>query len=165
MKGSESRSVVSDSLQLHRLYSPWHSPGQNTGVGGLSLLPKPGIKTRSPALWADSLPAEPPGKPKNTGVVSLSLLQQIFQSQELNQGLLHCRWIPYQSDKLRNKSMKCDQYQIMELCSWILYLGSHPSGHSGLCPLSSSFLLRNMLQTPLIYKKLIHLLTQNTPPK
>ena len=35
---SESRSVVSDSLWPHRLYSPWSSPGQNTGVGSLSLL-------------------------------------------------------------------------------------------------------------------------------
>ena len=30
------------------------------------------------ALQADSLPTEPPGKPKNTGVDCLSLLQQIF---------------------------------------------------------------------------------------
>ena len=51
---------------------------------------------RSPALQADSLPAEPPGKPKNTGVGSLSLRQQIFPTQELNRGLLHCRWILYQ---------------------------------------------------------------------
>jgi len=29
---------VSDSLQLYGLYSPWNSPGQNTGVGSLSLL-------------------------------------------------------------------------------------------------------------------------------
>ena len=42
------------------------------------------------------LPAEPQGKPKNTGVGNLSLLQQIFPTQELNQGLLHCRWILYQ---------------------------------------------------------------------
>ena len=35
---SESCSVVSDSLRSHRLYSPWNSPGQNTGVGSLSLL-------------------------------------------------------------------------------------------------------------------------------
>ena len=35
---SESCSVVSDSLWLHGLYSPWNSPGQNTGVGNLSLL-------------------------------------------------------------------------------------------------------------------------------
>ena len=34
----ESCSVLSDSLQPHRLYSPWNSPGQNTGVGSLSLL-------------------------------------------------------------------------------------------------------------------------------
>ena len=35
---SESLSVVSDSLWLRGLYSPWNSPGQNTGVGSLSLL-------------------------------------------------------------------------------------------------------------------------------
>ena len=44
----------------------------------------------------DSLPAEPRGKPKNTGVGSLSLLQGIFPIQELSWGLLHCRWILYQ---------------------------------------------------------------------
>ena len=33
---------------------------------------------------------------KNTGVGSLSLLQQIFPAQELNQDLLYCRWILYQ---------------------------------------------------------------------
>ena len=38
-------------------------------------LPNPGIEPRSPALWADSLLSEPPGKPENTGVGSLSLLQ------------------------------------------------------------------------------------------
>ena len=37
-------------------------------------LPDPGIKPRSPAWQAESLPAEPPGKPQNTGVGSLSLL-------------------------------------------------------------------------------------------
>ena len=39
---------------------------------------------------------EPPRKPKNTGVGSLSLLQQIFPTQESNRLLLHCRWILYQ---------------------------------------------------------------------
>ena len=33
-------------------------------------LPNPGIKPRSLALQVDSLPAEPQGKPKNTGVVA-----------------------------------------------------------------------------------------------
>ena len=49
-----------------------------------------------PALQVASLPSEPPGMPKSTGVGSLSLLQGIFLAQGLNQGLLHCRWILYQ---------------------------------------------------------------------
>ena len=59
-------------------------------------LPDPGIKPSSPALQMDSLPAEPKGKLKNTGVGNLSLLHWIFPTQESNQGLLHCRWILYQ---------------------------------------------------------------------
>ena len=56
-----------NSLWLHGLYSPWNSPGQNTGVG--SLFPSPGdlpdlgIKWGSPVLQADSLPTELSGKP------------------------------------------------------------------------------------------------------
>ena len=38
----------------------------------------------------------PQGKPKDTGMGSLSLLQGIFLTQELNRGLLHCRRILYQ---------------------------------------------------------------------
>ena len=34
---SESRSVVSNFLSPHGLYSPWNSPGQNTGLGSCSL--------------------------------------------------------------------------------------------------------------------------------
>ena len=55
-------------------YSPWNSLGKNTGVGSRSLLQgvfPAGIETRSPALQVNSLPAEPQGKPKNTGVGSL----------------------------------------------------------------------------------------------
>ena len=48
------------------------------------------------ALLADSLPGEPQGKPKNTGVDRLSLLQEFFRTQESNRGLLHCRRILYQ---------------------------------------------------------------------
>ena len=63
---------------------PFPSPGD---------LPNPGTEffTR-----ADSLPAKPQGKPKNTGVGSLSALQWIFPTQELNWSLLHCTQIPYQ---------------------------------------------------------------------
>ena len=97
---NESCSVMSDSLRPYGLYSPWDSPGKNTGMDRLSLLqgdlPNPGIEPRSPTLQVDSLPAESQGKPKNTGVGSLSLLQGIFPTQELNWSLLHCRWILYQ---------------------------------------------------------------------
>ena len=62
---------------------PFPSPGG---------LPNPQIEARSPALQADSLPAEPQGKSKTTGVGVLSLLQRIFPIQESNRGLLHCRF-------------------------------------------------------------------------
>ena len=81
---SESGSVVSDFLLPHGQYSPWNSPGQNARVGSRSLLQV--IEPRFPALQAESLPAEPPGKPKNAGMGSLLLLQQIFPTQESNQG-------------------------------------------------------------------------------
>ena len=101
---------MSNSLQPHGLYSPWNSPGQNTGVGSCSLLQgifptqgsNPGLlhcrwnlyqlshkgsprilewvaypfsngssrarnQTGSPALQADSLPAELSGKPFSYG--------------------------------------------------------------------------------------------------
>ena len=78
------------------IYSPWNSPGQNPGVGSLpGDLPNPGIEPRSPTLQVDSLSAEPPGNPKNTGVGSLSLLQGIFRTQKSNRSLLHCRRILY----------------------------------------------------------------------
>ena len=54
------------------------------------------IEPRSLTLQMDSLLFEPPGKPKNIGVGSLSLLQGIFLTQGSNQGLLHCRRILYQ---------------------------------------------------------------------
>ena len=81
-------------------YTALNSPGQNPGVDGpfpsQGDLPNPGLKLRSPALQADSLPAEPPGKPKNTVVGSQFLLQWIFLTQELNWGHLLCRKIIYQ---------------------------------------------------------------------
>ena len=74
------------------------SPGKNTGCHGFlqGNLPNPGIEPRFSALQVDSLPSEPPGKPKNSAVGSLTLLQWICPTQESNQGLLHCRWILYQ---------------------------------------------------------------------
>ena len=76
------------------------SSGKNTRVCCYAFLqgnlPNPGIKPRSPTLQVYSLLSEPAGKPKNTGVDSLSLLQGNFSTQESNWGPLLCRWIPYQ---------------------------------------------------------------------
>ena len=93
---------MSDSLWPHGLYSPWNLPGHWSGWPFLSPgdLLKPGIEPRSPSSESKDrtfcisdrfFTSEPPGKPKNTEVGSLSLLQWIFLTQELNQGLLHCR--------------------------------------------------------------------------
>ena len=54
------------------------------------------LEPRSFTLQADCLLSEPPGKPKNIGVYSLSFLQWIFPTQESSWGLLHCRQILYQ---------------------------------------------------------------------
>ena len=107
---TESLPVMSDSLQPHGLRkTPWtlqlprksiefsrpvHWSGYPFPSPGD--LPKPEIEPRSPTLQVDSLPAEPQGKPKNTRVGSLSLLHQIFLTQEPNWSLLHCSQVLYQ---------------------------------------------------------------------
>ena len=99
-----SRSVVSDSLQPHgllpsKLLCPWILQARKLDwlpFPPSGNLPIPGIEARSPTLQADSLPSEPPGKPKNAGMGSLSLLQGIFLTLKSNWSLLHCRWILYQ---------------------------------------------------------------------
>ena len=71
---------------LIRLLCPWEFFWQEYWSGlpcpPPGDLPNPGIQPRSLALQADSLPSESPGKPKNTGVGSLSLLQGIFLPRE-----------------------------------------------------------------------------------
>ena len=111
-------SVLPDSV------TPWAEPAMllcpcgfsvhgDSGVGCHALLqgdlPNPGIEPRSPSLKADSLLSEPPGKPKNTGVGSLSLLQGTFSTQESNWGLLHYRWILYQLSYKGNPYQSLDQ--------------------------------------------------------
>ena len=78
---SESRSAVSNSvtpwttqsMEFSRpeLWSglPFPSPGD---------LPNPGTEAGSPALQVDSLPSEPQGKPKNTGVGTLYIHIYIY---------------------------------------------------------------------------------------
>ena len=98
---------------------PWPPPGD---------LPNPGIEPQSPILQADFLPAEPPWKPKNTEVGSLSLLQGIFPTQESNTGVLLCRWILYQLSSqgspfdqvLSNKQILKSLISILDHTSFII---------------------------------------------
>ena len=69
---------------------PFPSPGD---------LLNPGLHPRSPTLEVDSLPAEPPGKPENTGAGSLSLLKEL-PDLGIEPGSLPCRQIIYQWAKL-----------------------------------------------------------------
>ena len=64
---SESHSVMSDSLWPHGLYSPWDSPGCSLLRG---IFPTQGWNPGVVHCKGNSLPAEPPGKPKNIGMVT-----------------------------------------------------------------------------------------------
>ena len=112
--------VMSDSLWPHGLlptrlvHGILQSILERVAIPSPGNLPNPGIEPRSPALQADSLPAEPQEKSKKTQVGSLSLLQGTFPTQELNRGLLHCRWILYQlshqGSPLRNTTRQSKKY-------------------------------------------------------
>ena len=97
---SESRSVVSNSLPPHALIQSMEFSRPEYWSGSPFLFPShllnPRMEPSFPILQAYSLPAEPQGKPKNTGVGNLSLLLWLFLTQKSNWGLLHCRWILYQ---------------------------------------------------------------------
>ena len=67
-------------------------------------------RTQVSCIASRFLPAEPQGKPKITEVGSLSLLQQIFLTQESNRGLLHCRWILYQLSYQESPATDKQQY-------------------------------------------------------
>ena len=107
-----------------------NSPGKNTGVDypcpPPGNLPNPGIELRSPALQVDYLLSEPPGKPINPGVGSLSLFPGISLTQESNPGLLHCRWILYQLSYQGSPTsylvITFKQFFIIIITFWLLFL-------------------------------------------
>ena len=67
-------------------------------------------------MQEDPLPAKPQEKPKNIGVGSLSFLPQIFPTQELNRGLLHCRQILYQLSYEGRPKMEYLMYKSSKMC-------------------------------------------------
>ena len=97
-KKSESRSVVSNSLWPHGLYSPWNSPGQNTGVGSLSILPG-----RRPRDW--------------TGVSCIS--GRLFTNQAMREAL-------YEEDKVEdNKTLPSQNTSFLVTLANLLDLQIH----------------------------------------
>src|SRR5574337_211106 len=106
MKVTQSCPTLCDPMNCTR-----NSPGQNTGMGSLSILQEifptqgsnPGLPHCKRILYQLSHKGSPgilewvaysPGQ--NTGVASVSLLQWIFLTQGSNRGFLHCTQILYQ---------------------------------------------------------------------
>ena len=137
-----SRSVMSDSA-IHGLLPathlcPWGFSRQGYW-GGLPSPPpedlcNPGIEPRSPALQVDSLPSELLGKPKNTGVGSLSLLQGIIPIQELTGSPTlqvdslpsEPSWKPYMFQTISmNKWMNGHVCYDAKDCNYIVSFNSH----------------------------------------
>ena len=80
---------------------------------------QPRDPTQVSGILADFLLAEPQGKPKYTGMGNLPLLQQIFPTQESNQGLLHCKCILYQLSYQGSPPLQCSyQGNSMESRAW-----------------------------------------------
>ena len=96
----ERRSVVPDSLQPHGLYSPRGSPGQNPGVGSLSLLQgvfptqesNPGLPHCRQILYQLSYQ----GSPRTLEWVAYTFSSGSSPPRNGTKGLLHCRQILYQ---------------------------------------------------------------------
>ena len=111
---SESRSLMFNSLWPHGLYSPWNSPGQNTGVGSLSLLQaifptqgsNPGLLHCRQILY----PLSHKGSTIILECVAYPFSREMFWIQGSTQGLLHCRWILYQ---LRYQGIPVELFQIL----------------------------------------------------
>ena len=96
---SEIHSVLSDSLQPHGIYSPWNSPGQNAGVGSLSLLhrifPTQGLKPGFPHCRRFLYQLSHKRSPRILELVAYPFSNRSSQPRESSWCLLYCRWIPY----------------------------------------------------------------------
>ena len=110
MRKRESHSVVPDSLRPHRLYRPWNSPGQNMGVGGLSLLQGIFLTQRSI-----------PGLPHYRWI-----LYQL--SHKGSPRILEWVAYPFSSRSSRPRN------QIGVSCWWILYQLSHQGSYHSYDP-------------------------------
>ena len=106
------------SLRPHRLYSPWNSLGQNTGVGSRPLLqgffPTQGSNPGLPRCRHILYQLSRQGSPRILEWVAYPF------SQGSNWGLLHCRQILYHLSQQEEKGMIND-----EMVGWHLRLKGH----------------------------------------
>ena len=111
-------------LQPARPLCPWQFPGKNTGVDFhfplQGNLPGSGIEPMSTALASRLFPTEPPGKPKNIEVGSLSLLQGNLPTKESNQGPLYCK-------KINSLAIQGSPYVCVCVC---VYIHTHTHIHT-----------------------------------
>ena len=88
-KWSKSHSVMSDSLQPHGLHIPWNFPGQNTGVGSLSLLqgifPIQGSNPGLPHCKQILYQLSHKGSPMQCNGMQRTLKNQVYLKNEQNQ--------------------------------------------------------------------------------
>ena len=106
----KSHSVVSDSLWPHGLYSPWNSPGQNTGVDSLAFLqgifPTQGSNPGLPHCRQILYQLSHKGSPRILEWVASPFSRGVFLTHESNWGLLHCGCILYQPSYQGNLSVR-----------------------------------------------------------
>ena len=94
----------------------------------------------------NSLPTEPRGKRKNSGVGSLYLLQQIFPTQELHWGLLHYRQILYQLSYQGIPMLQLTSRKVQFIEFWCYIRKEHPQLSKDSIKALLSFLTVNLCE-------------------
>ena len=143
-------------LRPRGLHSPWNSPGQNTGVGSLSLLqgifPTRGSNPGLPdCRWIFTSWVTREAQEYWMGC--LSLLQEIFPTQGSNQGPLHHRWILYQLSHQGSSwtRPKANQSWCTEPDPWPRHPRNHPAS-----PAHPSLIFRGVTSFGSILNVLLH---------
>ena len=92
--------VMSDSLRSHGLHSPWNSPGQNTGVGSLSLLQWIFLTQES-----------------NQGLLHCRLI--LYQLSYEGRPICRVHHVKCQAGGITNWNQNCrEKYQQFQICRW-----------------------------------------------
>ena len=122
---------MSKSLQTHGLYSPWNSPGQNTGAGSLSLFqgifPTQGSNPGLLHCRGTFYQLNDQGSPRILEWVVYLFSSRSSWSQESSQGLLNCRRILYQLSYQGSATWwRCIRMLLYWLSHFSPFLWHHP---------------------------------------